>query len=175
LGIYRYLKLMKILRKIGLGGSCHWCTEAIFISLVGVQQVEQGWLATKEEPTNFSEAVVIHYDDALIGIDVLIEIHLHTHSSTSDHAMREKYRSAVYYYSESDKKKVRSIIGELQDQFDKQLITQVLPVGIFELNEEKYLDYYRKDPSKPFCKNYIAPKLKILLARYSQYTDHISM
>ncbi|WP_269200069.1 peptide-methionine (S)-S-oxide reductase [Pseudoalteromonas luteoviolacea] len=27
--------------KLGLGGSCYWCTEAIFRSLNGVEKVEQ--------------------------------------------------------------------------------------------------------------------------------------
>tara|TARA_B100000795_G_scaffold173674_1_gene130984 strand:- start:4871 stop:5212 length:342 start_codon:yes stop_codon:yes gene_type:complete len=32
--------------KIGLGGGCHWCTEAVFMSLKGVRSVRQGWIAS---------------------------------------------------------------------------------------------------------------------------------
>jgi peptide methionine sulfoxide reductase MsrA len=28
--------------KIGLGGGCHWCTEGVFESLIGVTKVNQG-------------------------------------------------------------------------------------------------------------------------------------
>lgn len=32
----------KGLERIGFGGSCHWCTEALFQSIRGVGRVEQG-------------------------------------------------------------------------------------------------------------------------------------
>jgi len=43
-------------QQIGLGGSCHWCTEAIFSSLKGVESVEQGWFKSSENSSQFSEA-----------------------------------------------------------------------------------------------------------------------
>ena len=48
------------LNKIALGGSCHWCTEAVFQSLLGVKKVEQGYVASTNENSSFSEAIVVH-------------------------------------------------------------------------------------------------------------------
>jgi peptide-methionine (S)-S-oxide reductase len=45
--------------KIGLGGGCHWCTEGVFASLIGVTKVAQGWIAPDGKQSNFSEAVVL--------------------------------------------------------------------------------------------------------------------
>jgi peptide-methionine (S)-S-oxide reductase len=86
--------------KIGLGGSCHWCTEAIFQSLKGVINVKQGWIKPDDNFSEFSEAVIVEFDPDLISLGNLIEIHLYTHSCTSDHAMRSKYRSAVYTFND---------------------------------------------------------------------------
>ena len=51
--------------KIGLGGSCHWCTEAIFNSIIGVQSVEQGWVSSIAPDETSSEGVIVHFAHAL--------------------------------------------------------------------------------------------------------------
>lgn len=100
--------------KIGIGGSCHWCTEAIFQSLIGVEEVLQGWIHSDGEATTFSEAVVITFDTNLITLEALIEIHLHTHSCTAMHSMRGKYRSALYYFDEAQKNTAITTLQLLQ-------------------------------------------------------------
>ena len=93
---------MKSISKIGFGGGCHWCTEAIFQSLIGVENVQQGWIASNGDNSSFSEAVIVEYNATIIPIEVLIEIHLHTHKSTSSHSMRKKYRSAIYVFNKEN-------------------------------------------------------------------------
>ena len=86
-----------IIDSIGLGGGCHWCTEAVFLNLKGVVRVEQGWISASGA-VEFSEAVLVHFNPEKISIKDLIAVHLHTHKSTSSHSMRSKYRSAVYTF-----------------------------------------------------------------------------
>lgn len=162
---------MGVLGKIGFGGGCHWCTEAVFQSLKGVAGVDQGWIASEGEATTFSEAVIVAYDMSKIPLKALIEIHLLTHKSTSDHSMRKKYRSAVYVFSESQDAEVNMILESFQAEFDHALITQVLPFIEFKPSKEEFKAYYYKNPHKPFCENFINPKLKLLLKRFSQYTN----
>ncbi len=154
------------MQTIGFGGSCHWCTEAIFRSLKGVESVAQGWIASDGENNTFSEAVIVDFDDTVISLRTLIAIHLHTHSCTSDHSFREKYRSAVYTFSGAQDVVATEALHELQADFAEPLITKVLPFVSFKLNDENYLDYYYKDPSKPFCQNIVNPKLKELLLHF---------
>jgi peptide-methionine (S)-S-oxide reductase len=152
--------------KIGFGGGCHWCTESVFQSLKGVQKVEQGWIASTSENESFSEAVIVHFDAAVIDIKDLIEIHLNTHSSTSDHALRTKYRSAVYTFSETQFKASVEIIAGFQNAFNHQLITKVYPFKDFRPSPLQYQNYYLKNPQKPFCKRYISPKISLLEKRF---------
>ncbi len=143
-----------------MGGGCHWCTEAVFQSLIGVTKVEQGYIASIGENSGFSEAVIVYYDNSLISLEKLIEIHLYTHQSTSNHSMRKKYRSAVYTFSLAQFHNVQTILEKLQINFDGPIVTTAQQFQFFKPSREEIRDYYLKDPEKPFCKRFIEPKLK---------------
>jgi len=157
--------------KIGLGGGCHWCTEGIFQSLKGVLKVQQGWIASSQPNSAFSEAIIVEYDAQQIPLAVLIEIHLHTHSSTSSHSMRKKYRSAVYYDDQAIAAQVSAILTTLQNSFNQPIVTQCLPLVEFTLNDKQYLNYFYNQPELPFCQTYIHPKLTKLKKQYGEYLD----
>jgi peptide-methionine (S)-S-oxide reductase len=163
--------MKKNISRIGFGGSCHWCTEAIFQSLKGVVLVEQGWIASEGDDSSFSEAVIVHFDQAVISLKTLITIHLYTHSCTSTHSMRAKYRSAVYTFSDDQVPLSRNAITDLQKDFDSVIITRVIPFKDFRLNDQTYLNYYYSNPEKPFCENVVSPKLRLLLRQFSGEVD----
>jgi peptide-methionine (S)-S-oxide reductase len=157
--------------KIAFGGGCHWCTEAVFQSLKGVEKVAQGFVSSIDENSAFSEAVIVHFNPSLIALEILIEVHLHTHKSTSNHSMREKYRSAVYTFSEVENIEATNIINVMQDRFKNILITKVLPFESFKASPETFQNYYLKNPNKPFCKTFINPKLNLLLNQFSKHIN----
>ena len=157
--------------KIGLGGGCHWCTEAVFQSLIGVSKVEQGWIASDNQNDTFSEAVIVSFNADIINLETLIEIHLHTHKSTSNHSMRKKYRSAIYYFDSNQKVIYNSIINKLQLDFNNAIITKVLLYKAFKASRKEITNYYYSNPKKPFCERFISPKLLLLMQKFSNYTD----
>lgn len=162
---------MESLTKIGFGGGCHWCTEAVFQAIKGVEKVEQGWIASQDEATAFSEAVIVHFDASKISQKILIEIHLRTHKSSSKHSMRTKYRSAIYFFNAEQHILIKQLFHEFQSEFNNLLITQLLPYKKFKPTEINFENYYFNNPSKPFCTSYIDPKLNLLRSTFSAYTD----
>ncbi len=163
--------LLNKMKKIGLGGGCHWCTEGIFQSLKGVLKVDQGWIGSKGTASELSEAVLVYFDPERIDVSVLIDIHLHTHSSTANHNLRSKYRSAIYTFDENQAAEAKSILKGLQANFDQPLVTQVLPFRCFNLNVETQLNYFYSRPNAPFCKRYIQPKIDQLKIQFSNHID----
>lgn len=149
-------------QRIGFGGGCHWCTEAVFASLRGVIRVEQGFIRADAPDDDFSEAVVLAFQPEKISLGALIEIHLRTHSSTSNHAMRRKYRSAVYAMDEAQAEAARCVLKELGRGFDAPLVTRVLPFRAFRASDERFQHYAEKNAGGPFCTTYIDPKLALL-------------
>ena len=159
------LQTLQTLQRIALGGGCHWCTEGVFVSLRGVARVEQGWVASAPPNDAFSEAVIVHYDPAIISAEDLIAVHLETHAATKAHGLRHRYRSAVYAFSTKDERQFSAILSNLAKDFTDPLVTRVFPFVDFKPSLPEHQDYYRTDPERPFCVRFIAPKLKALRER----------
>ena len=157
--------------KIAFGGGCHWCTEAVFQSLIGVYKVEQGFIASTNKNNTLSEAVIVHFNPNEITLEVLIEIHLYTHKSASQHSMRKKYRSGIYIFSKKQELEATQVLAGLQKNFDQKIITQVLDFIEFKPSDERLINYYYSNSKKPFCKKFINPKLKLLLANFSKHVN----
>ncbi|SMG17882.1 peptide-methionine (S)-S-oxide reductase [Arenibacter troitsensis] len=166
---------METIHRIGFGGGCHWCTEAVYNSLKGIISVEQGFVASEGEESSFSEAVIVRYDPINISLEDLILIHLYTHKSTSNHSMRKKYRSAIYTFETVDDERCALALQKFQEIFESPLITKVLPFKEFRISDKAFQNYYFKNPYKPFCTTHIAPKLKLLLLKFADQVDHVKV
>ena len=157
--------------KLGLGGGCHWCTEGVFESLIGVTKVNQGWIASNGEHSGFSEAIEVYFEPAIISLSDLIEIHLYTHASRSNHSMRTKYRSAIYVYDNIQLKQALHILDVFRTDFDKTIITQVYAFKSFRKNIIELQNYFYSAPQRPFFQTYIQPKLELLFTRFNRHVD----
>ena len=154
---------------IGFGGGCHWCTEAVFQSLRGVTIVEQGFIGADPPDDALSEAVRLHFDPAQIPLPVLIEIHLRTHASASDHSMRGKYRSAIYTLGAIQRQDAERALAAFEDETGIAPVTRILRLRRFRLSPPRYRDYYRSRPDAPFCRTHIDPKLGKLRRTYAAF------
>jgi len=152
------LLLKNKLNKIGFGGGCHWCTEAVFQVVDGVEKVEQGWITSDPPHNSYSEGVIVHYNES-ISLEKLTYIHLKTHSSKGNHRFRNKYRSAVYYFNDFSLVKLRQYFAKYADE---GVITKILKFHSFKLNTDSYQNYYLNNPDKPFCHRYISPKINLV-------------
>ncbi|ARN76667.1 peptide methionine sulfoxide reductase [Nonlabens spongiae] len=170
-------------KKLDFGGGCHWCTEAVFQALPYVDKVEQGYIKSSPPFDSWSEAVIVHFSDHG-RIPELMDIHLATHKSTSEHSRRAEYRSAVYYFDNGLKKELESVIIPLsrcadgkpcqlrrsgyegcmatEGKRNKNYITKILPFKDFKPSRESIQNYYQTRPDAPFCTRYIEPKLSIV-------------
>lgn len=158
---------MSDVHKIGFGGGCHWCTEAVFQALRGVVDVKQGFVQSDTPDDTWSEAVVLEFDPSIVSIESLVSVHLATHASTSDHKLRGKYRSAVYTFSSEQRELARAAIAKAEQETGLEFVTRVLSYRGFKPSDERFHDYYKTAPDRPFCQTYIDPKLARLRANFS--------
>lgn len=144
---------------VGFGGGCHWCTEAVFSALAGVDAVHQGFIRSDPPHDSYSEAVEVTFDPANISLEALIRVHLATHASTSNHSMRGKYRSAIYTADDATHVATQAALAKAGTETGARFVTAVLPHRGFKPSDARFKNYYVNDPSRPFCKTYVDPKL----------------
>lgn len=157
-----------MIAKIGLGGGCHWCTEAVFQALAGVTEVVQGYIKSNPPHDSYSEAVIVHYETKQISLYQLISVHVMTHSSTSNHLLRSRYRSAVYFFDPEQQKEIQQILKYLEKENLIRLVTQILAFVRFKHSRPEIQNYFDQNPEKPFCTKYIHPKLELLKKDFSE-------
>ena len=165
------------------GSGCFWCSEAVFSELQGVVEVTPGYAGgtvpnpTYEEvctdTTGHAEVARVAFDPSAISYRELLEVFFSTHDPTTrnrqGHDEGTQYRSVIFYESEAQKKEAEGIIRELSagKVFRDPIVTEVSPLEAFYQAEDYHREYYRLNPSKPYCQAVIAPKLAKFRARWN--------
>lgn len=156
------------MEKVGFGGGCHWCTEGVFQTLQGVAQVDQGFIQSVAPADTWAEGVIVTFDPSVISLETLCEVHLRTHSSNRARSTRGKYRSAIYVIGDDQRHEAQLAIDRFAGESGKVVQTLVLPFAGFKPSDARYQNYYRTDPSRPFCRRYIDPKLDFIRRNFAE-------
>ncbi|WP_407332528.1 peptide-methionine (S)-S-oxide reductase [Enterovibrio sp. 27052020O] len=149
---------------LAVSGTCYWCMEAVFSSLRGVSDVEQGFVKSKDG--RYVEAAVFRIDESITRLEDIVSVHLATHSSTANHSARKKYPSAIYPMESNRLGQCDFAIGLAAKAYSEAVITQAKPFVAFYPNPNTQQHYFWRQPDKPFCQNTILPKLKALAVRF---------
>lgn len=163
------------LSAITLGGGCFWCTEAVFVRVRGVTDVQSGYsngrtiAPTYEQvcsgTTGHNEVVRLTFDPAIIGLGEILEIFFATHDPTSlnrqGNDVGTQYRSGIYFHSPEQKQVADAMLQHLaQDQvFDGPIVTEVVPLANFSAAEVYHDNYYARNPHQGYCSAVVGPKV----------------
>src|SRR5512139_2116488 len=157
-----------------LGGGCFWCTEAVFVRVRGVLDVESGYSNGQPEApsyeqvctghTGHNEVVRLAYDPAQVSVRQLLGIFFATHDPTTlnrqGNDVGTQYRSVIFYHNNEQKAAAEEIINELtrEEIWEKPIVTQVVPFKVFYKAEDYHKDYYMRHPESAYCQQVITPK-----------------
>jgi peptide-methionine (S)-S-oxide reductase len=160
---------------IVLGGGCFWCTEAVFVKVRGITDVESGYSngqalnPTYEQVctgrTGHNEVVKLEYDPAQISLEQILQIFFIIHDPTTLNRQGNdagtQYRSGIYYTTAEQKKVAEDFIATLtQDKtFDQPIVTEVLPRHNYSAAEAYHQDFFEKNPNQGYCMAVAGPKV----------------
>ena len=160
-----------------LAGGCFWCTEAVFLDVVGVKSVESGYTGgTAANPTykqvcggdtGHAEAIRITFDTEQLSYDDLLDIFFATHDPTQlnrqGNDVGTQYRSAIFPLNEIQERKARAAIARNNPDHGSRIVTTIEPKGEWWPAEDYHQDYWANEGQRnPYCIASIPPKLQKL-------------
>jgi peptide-methionine (S)-S-oxide reductase len=172
------------LQTLVLGGGCFWCTEAVYVKVKGVTDVESGYSnGSVQRPsyeqvctgtTGHNEVVKLTYDPAQVSTRQLLEVFFVIHDPTTLNRQGNdsgtQYRSGIYYTDDEQKQVAEAMLSELAEQklFGKPVVTEVLPLDNYWAAEDYHQDFFEKNPYQGYCMAVAAPKVAKFRKTFSE-------
>ncbi len=160
---------------ITLGGGCFWCTEAVFVAVQGVLDVESGYSNGQiERPsyeqvctgrTGCNEVVKLVFDPALISLREVLEIFFVIHDPTTlnrqGNDVGTQYRSGIYTSNPEQQAVAQGVIAEMAASgvYRQPIVTEVLPLANYSPAEDYHQDFFARNPGQGYCVAVAAPKV----------------
>lgn len=142
-------------------GGCFWCTQSDFDKVPGVVKTIAGYTGgavknpsyeqVSDGGTGHYESVEVIFDPSKVSYQQLLTFFWHNIDPTNDKGqfcdVGDQYRAVIFYHDEKQKQLAEASKAELikSGRF-KQVVTQILPAGVFYPAEEYHQSYYQKNP-----------------------------
>ncbi len=168
---------------ITLGGGCFWCTEAVFVRVRGVKDVESGYCnGHVERPsyeqvctgrTGHNEVVRLTFDAAQVSLRQLLEIFFVIHDPTTLNRQGNdagtQYRSGIYVGSPEQAQEAQALMDELTKEgvFGSPIVTEVLPLANYWPAEDYHQDFFENNPNQGYCVAVAGPKVAKLRKNFA--------
>ena len=170
---------------ITLGSGCFWCTEAVFVEVQGIVDVESGYSnghvhqpsyeAVCTGTTGHNEVVKLVYDPAVISTREILEIFFVIHDPTTlnrqGNDIGTQYRSGIYYDRPEDGEVANTMIRQMsQDKlFGAPITTEVKPLQNYSAAEAYHQDYFANHPNAGYCAFVVGPKVEKFRKTFARY------
>jgi len=168
-----------------LAGGCFWCTEAVFLDVVGVKSVESGYTGgSVANPTykqvcggdtGHAEAIRVTFDTDELSYDDLLDIFFATHDPTQlnrqGNDVGTQYRSAIFPQDDGQEAKAKAAIARNNPDYGNAIVTTIEPKGEWYPAEDYHQDYWSGEGQRnPYCLAVIPPKLQKLRKSFQART-----
>lgn len=143
--------------KIVLAGGCFWGVEAYFKKQPYVLDTQVGYANSKVDSPDYklvctgstgaAEALEVTYEGPL---EEVLKTFFHIIDPTvlnrqgPDHG--SQYRTGIYFNNQQEKEVILQFVDSIKGDYEKPIVTEVLPLENFYLAEAYHQDYLDKNP-----------------------------
>jgi peptide-methionine (S)-S-oxide reductase len=157
-----------------IAGGCFWCTEAVFRDVVGVSDVESGYIGgTVPDPTykqvcagdtGHAEAVRVIFDPAIVTYAEILDMFMGTHDPTQlnrqGNDIGTQYRSAIFPLNARQRTEAEAAIARANAERNGKVVTTIEGPAAWYPAEDYHQDYWEGEGRRnPYCLAVIPPKL----------------
>jgi peptide-methionine (S)-S-oxide reductase len=158
-----------------VAGGCFWCTEAVFRDVVGVSEVESGYIGgTVANPsykqvcsgsTGHAEAIRVTYDPDVLSYGDLLDVFMGTHDPTQlnrqGNDIGTQYRSAIFPQDETQRAEAEAAVARWNDEHPGQrAVSTFEDASQWYPAEDYHQEYWEGEGQRnPYCLATIPPKL----------------
>ena len=179
----RLFEQLKELEVAYFASGCFWCVEAIFESVVGVEEAVSGYAGgfTKNPTyksigtgtTGHSETVAVYYNPSKVSFKTLVQVFFGSHDPTTKNGQHpdygSQYRSIAFYQNEKEKKVIDAFVLYLNTSYYKgRIVTEVTKLDVFYEAEAYHQNYERLNPNNPYVKRVSVPRLNRFKKKFPQ-------
>ena len=156
-------------------GGCFWCTEAVFKDVIGVSQVESGYIGgTTENPTykavctgstGHAEAIRVTFDEVTISYAELADVFMGTHDPSQLNRqggdIGTQYRSAIFPIDDAQRAEAAAAIARWDAEHPtSKAVTTIEGPAHWYPAEDYHQEYWEGEGQRnPYCLAVIPPKL----------------
>ena len=153
---------------------CFWCAEEVFESVKGVKEVISGYSGgTEKNPTyeevssgrtGHAESIEVYFDPEVVSFETLVKVFFASQDPTTPDRQGPdagaQYRSITFYETPTQKATIEDEIKKLNasGQYDRPIVTQVVPFEKFWPAEAYHQDYIRHNPGDPYVQSVSIPR-----------------
>ena len=160
-----------------IAGGCFWCTEAVFRDVVGVSEVESGYIGgAKPDPTykevcsgttGHAEAIRVTFDPAVLSYGDLLDVFMGTHDPTQlnrqGNDIGTQYRSAIFPLDDEQRAEAETAIARSNEEHGGRVVTTIEGPATWYPAEDYHQEYWDGEGQRnPYCLAVIPPKLQKL-------------
>lgn len=153
---------------------CFWCVEAIYESVIGVEEVINGYsggFTTKPTyelsntgRTGHAEAVEVIYNPEVIDFKTLVDVYFGSQNIEQVNGQGpdkgSQYRSIIFYQNEMQKQIILDKINHLETNENLKVASEVYPFQKFWIGEDYHQNYERLHPNHPYIQRISIPRLR---------------
>ena len=160
-----------------VAGGCFWCTEAVFRDVIGVEEVESGYIggnvaaptyrAVCSGSTGHAEAIKVTYDPAVISYAEILDVFMGTHDPTQlnrqGNDVGTQYRSAIFPLDDGQREEAEAAIARANVELGGRVVTAIEGPVPWYAAEDYHQEYWEGEGQRnPYCLAVIPPKLQKL-------------